>query len=132
MPYKPISAEDYELHLEGEQRAMVAQLRQLILAAVPGVMEAIKWDIPYYSYKGHLCYINARKQEVDVGFLRGNDLADPAGLLATRGKLVRHVKFYSPEELREKASAFLELLQEATLLNEQQPNKKMAVARKKH
>jgi hypothetical protein len=37
-------------------------------------------------------YVNAFKAHVNVGFFRGAELADPAGLLDGTGKYMRHVK----------------------------------------
>jgi hypothetical protein len=37
-------------------------------------------------------YVNAFKAHVNVGFFRGAELADPAGLLQGTGKFMRHVK----------------------------------------
>lgn len=37
-------------------------------------------------------YVGAFKAHVNVGFFRGAELADPAGLLEGTGKLMRHVK----------------------------------------
>src|SRR5262245_3699396 len=37
-------------------------------------------------------YVNAFQAHVDVGFFRGAELADPAGLLEGTGRLMRHVK----------------------------------------
>ena len=37
-------------------------------------------------------YVNAFKAHVNVGFFRGADLDDPAGLLEGTGKFMRHVK----------------------------------------
>ncbi|MDA0833622.1 MAG: DUF1801 domain-containing protein [Planctomycetota bacterium] len=37
-------------------------------------------------------YVNAFKAHVNVGFFRGADLPDPAGLLEGTGKFMRHVK----------------------------------------
>src|SRR5205807_9146388 len=36
-------------------------------------------------------YVNAFKDHVNVGFFRGAEIADPAGLLVGTGKLLRHV-----------------------------------------
>jgi hypothetical protein len=43
-------------------------------------------------------YVNAFKDHVNVGFYRGADLADPAGLLEGSGKRVRHVKLWPGQE----------------------------------
>ena len=37
-------------------------------------------------------YVNAFKAHVNVGFFRGAEIADPAGLLQGTGKFMRHVK----------------------------------------
>ena len=37
-------------------------------------------------------YVNAFKAHVNVGFFRGAEIADPAGLLEGTGKYMRHVK----------------------------------------
>lgn len=38
------------------------------------------------------CYVNAFTAHVNVGFFRGAELPDPAGLLEGSGKMLRHVK----------------------------------------
>jgi hypothetical protein len=43
-------------------------------------------------------YVNAFKDHVNVGFYRGADLADPAGLLEGTGKRMRHVKLWPGRE----------------------------------
>jgi hypothetical protein len=37
-------------------------------------------------------YVNAFRAHVNVGFFRGAEIADPAGLLEGTGRLMRHVK----------------------------------------
>ena len=39
-----------------------------------------------------VAYVNALTAHVNVGFFRGAELADPAGLLEGSGKSMRHVK----------------------------------------
>jgi len=48
-------------------------------------------------------YVNAFTAHVNVGFFRGAELADPAGLLEGTGKYMRHVKIRSDSELEAKA-----------------------------
>ncbi len=52
-------------------------------------------------------YVNAFRAHVNVGFFRGTELPDPAGLMEGTGKLMRHVKL-SPE--RQVDTAALEKL----------------------
>src|SRR5471032_2038005 len=58
-------------------------------------------DVRELLYDGHptACvgeaafgYVNAFRAHVNVGFFRGAELDDPAGLLEGTGKLMRHVK----------------------------------------
>jgi len=48
-------------------------------------------------------YVNAFTSHVNVGFFRGAELADPAGLLEGTGKYMRHVKVRPDSELDAKA-----------------------------
>ena len=48
-------------------------------------------------------YVNAFTAHVNVGFFRGAELADPAGLLEGTGKLMRHVKLRPGGDVDEKA-----------------------------
>ena len=41
---------------------------------------------------GAFAYVNAFRDHVNVGFFRGTELEDPAGLLEGSGKYMRHVK----------------------------------------
>jgi hypothetical protein len=43
-------------------------------------------------------YVNLFKDHVNVGFYRGVELADPAGLLQGTGKRMRHVKLWPGRE----------------------------------
>lgn len=44
-------------------------------------------------------YVNAFKAHVNVGFFRGAEIADPAGLLEGTGKFMRHVKLRPGEDV---------------------------------
>ncbi len=61
-------------------------------------------------------YVNAFKAHVNVGFFRGAELADPAGLLEGTGKYMRHVKL-RPDKLRPEgdidATDLIELIESA-------------------
>ena len=59
---------------------MLAQLRGVILAAVPGVVEEWKWNNPVWSCHGLICTGEAYKQVVKLTFAKGASLPDPAHL----------------------------------------------------
>jgi hypothetical protein len=44
-------------------------------------------------------YVNAFTAHVNVGFFRGTEIADPAGLLEGTGKFMRHVKLRPDREV---------------------------------
>ena len=52
-------------------------------------------------------YVNTFTAHVNVGFLRGSELPDPAGLLEGAGKLGRHVKLRPSEPIDSEALAAL-------------------------
>src|SRR5437763_6703975 len=65
------------------------------------VMRACGEDVRELLHDGHptacvadaaFAYVNAFKAHVNVGFFRGAEIADPAGLLEGAGKRMRHVK----------------------------------------
>jgi len=48
-------------------------------------------------------YVDAFKAHVNVGFFRGAELADPAGLLEGTGRFMRHVKLVPRREVDKEA-----------------------------
>ncbi len=56
-------------------------------------------------------YVNAFTAHVNVGFFRGAELADPAGLLEGTGKYMRHVKLRPERDID--ATALLKLVDTA-------------------
>lgn len=46
-----------------------------------------------------VCVVTAWRQHVTLGFSRGVDLADPAGILQGAGKAMRHVRLQSLEDV---------------------------------
>ena len=56
-------------------------------------------------------YVNAFSAHVNVGFFRGAELADPAGLLEGTGKVMRHLKLSPDRDLD--PAALTELIEAA-------------------
>ncbi len=56
-------------------------------------------------------YVNAFKAHVNVGFFRGAELADPAGLLEGTGRYMRHVKLRPDGDID--ATALIRLIESA-------------------
>lgn len=86
--------------IETWMKAQPAELR-VIAQQWFEVMRASGDDVRELLHDGHptACigdaafgYVNAFKAHVNVGFFRGAELADPAGLLEGSGRFMRHVK----------------------------------------
>lgn len=76
------------------------------------VMRGLGDDVRELLHDGHptACvgdaafgYVNAFTAHVNVGFFRGAELADPAGLLEGTGKFMRHVKLRPVTEVNKDA-----------------------------
>jgi len=76
------------------------------------VLRACGNDVRELLHDGHptacvgdaaFAYVDAFKAHVNVGFFRGAELADPAGLLEGTGKYMRHVKLRPESDIDFKA-----------------------------
>jgi hypothetical protein len=112
---KPKTVAEYVDGLDDWRGEAVSRLRRLVLEAAPDAKESIKWARPVYEVNGPLCYIMAFKNHVNLGFSRGVDLVDEAGILQGSGKKMRHVKVTGVEHIRE--DVLRSLIQAAVALN---------------
>lgn len=82
------------------QREIMEKVRDIILDAVPEVIENFKWSRPVYTLQKDFTYLQANKQHVNVGFYSGFEmLNDPDKLLQGTGKTMRHLKIKSIDEI---------------------------------
>src|SRR5690242_20464302 len=92
-----------------EIHEIVLKTRTLILELAPDVVEQIDTSdkLVAYGYSPKmgdtLCTIAPYKSWVNIGFYRGVELPDPAGLLTGTGKLHRHVKLKTLAEVQNPA-----------------------------
>lgn len=82
-------------------KKIVERLRGIIFAAIPEVVEEIKWGHPVYTLHGLLCYISPAQEYVSCGFFNGVELNDPNGFLKGSGNKLRHIKIKSLAEIQE-------------------------------
>ena len=100
----------------GDWRAeAVLTLHRLVKEVAPDAKESIKWARPVYEVNGPLCYIIAFKNHVNLGFSRGVDLPDEAGILEGSGKQMRHIKVKGIEAIDE--DTVKDLIRAAVALN---------------
>jgi hypothetical protein len=96
----------------------LGRMRQLILDAVPDVVEEWKWmGTPVWSHGGILCTGESYKDKVKLTFAKGASLPDPAGLFnaSLDGNVRRAIDICEGEEVN--AAAFTALVREAVLVN---------------
>lgn len=105
---------------KGWQVEVIRRLDEIIRAAAPKATLAIKWSQPVYDVGGPFAYMRPAKAHLTLGFWRGADLDDPAGLLTGDGDRMRHLKISSPDAVdAEQVSAWV---RQAVALNERLGN----------
>jgi len=60
---------------------ILKHIRALVHQTSPLIMETIKWNAPFFDYKGSVCHMNAFKEHVGLGFWNSGALFDPGGFL---------------------------------------------------
>jgi hypothetical protein len=97
-----------------EAQKLVYELRKLIRSLAPGTKEKIYkgWGVIDYQMGGRRDFISIgpQKKYVNLYFMRGVELADPAKLLEGSGKNMRHIKIRSSQDLKNKKMHKLILL----------------------
>jgi len=111
-----IAVDEFVNRLPEGIRALAKRLRKIILTSSEQITEQVKHKIPFYYYKGQLCYINPFDDRVVLGFSRGADMPDEHGLLKGNQKTVRHAVFYPDAEIDEEKVR--NLIYEALIVNE--------------
>ncbi len=90
-----------------DMRPIAQELRQVILEVDPDAVEVVRLGDRAATYgigpkkmsEGY-SYILPHKNWVNLGFYKGADLDDPAGLMEGTGKKLRHVKIRSVDDAR--------------------------------
>jgi hypothetical protein len=90
--------EKYIEKQKSPQREIVKKLRATILKALPAVKEEFKMGVPWYEGK---FYVVALKDHVNLGFSVQGLSEQEMALFEGKGKMMRHVKFYSLEDVDE-------------------------------
>lgn len=95
-------------HIFGKYSDTVSSLgfavRELILHELPGVTEThdTSANILGYGYgpgyKDHVCAIIPSKKGIKLGFYKGGELPDPAGVMTGSGKVHKYVEIKSVKD----------------------------------
>ena len=103
----------------------LAELRALVRAADPAIVEEVKWKkpskpsgVPVWSSNGIICVADTLKSAVRLTFPKGAQLTDPSHLFNTRldSKAVRAVDFFQGAPID--GRALQAVVREAAQLNE--------------
>lgn len=101
---------------------MLGQLRALIKAADPEIVEEWKWrGTPVWSHAGIICTGETYKSVVKMTFAKGAALKDPARLFnsSLEGNTRRAIDIREGEKINEKA--LKALIRDAVTLNKSKP-----------
>ncbi len=93
------SVDDYITSVPAPFKAVLAELRQVVMTAAPEATCAIKWGQPVFECNGPFAWMKAFSSHANLGFFRGSELADPDRLLTGTGSKMRHVKITEPEHI---------------------------------
>jgi len=110
--------------LDDWRGSMLSQLRSLIKAADPEVIEEWKWrGIPVWYHDGIICTGETYKKVVKMTFAKGASLEDPAGLFNSSldGNTRRAIDFFEGDTIKKKA--LKDLIRAAIKLNKSKTKK---------
>ncbi len=100
-------------------RAIARECRKLIAEVMPGVTEVpwanqrtVGYGVGPKKMSQHFCYLAPQRTYLNIGFFYGAELDDPGGLLEGTGKMLRHIKIRSREEIQQ--SGIREILKQAS------------------
>lgn len=116
--------DDYIESKDKSLKPLLVQIRKVIMLAHPNIREQISWSLPFFYCFDYLCYLSVSKKAkgVEVCFVKGFHLNNESGLLDAKArKLVKGITFTSLADYKEKEGIFMEILQEAILFNEMNP-----------
>ena len=86
------SIDEYIAGLGGDWRSeTVARVREIVDRAAPEASSTIKWAQPVWDSNGPFAYIKAFTSSVNIGFWRGAQIDDGAGVLEGQGERMKHV-----------------------------------------
>ncbi len=93
------TVDDYIASAPVPHKAVLAELRQVVMTACPETEVSIKWGQPVFECNGPFAWMKAFPRYVSLGFWRGAELPDPDGVLKGSGSRMRHVKITEPQHV---------------------------------
>jgi len=94
-----IKVKNYLDNLPSPQKEICKKVRQIIVKSCPNLEESLKNGVPSYEDK---YYIVGLKDHVNIGFSIEGLTPEELNLFEGKGKLMRHIKVYSLDEIDKK------------------------------
>jgi hypothetical protein len=100
-----MTVEEFLSSRSPDVQALALRTREMVRGALPDATESVHPGQNNIQYgptgkmADQFCYIAPFNSHVNLGFFRGTDLPDPNGLLEGTGKMLRHVKIKTPEDI---------------------------------
>lgn len=118
---KHFNATDFYECQDPAIQPLLYAIREVLIYADPHLVECIKYNTAFYTRKSWVCYIGKirLKTGVEVGFPRGYEISNEHGLLETKDrKAMKGIMFSDLDDFYRKEPVFLEIIQEALLLDD--------------
>ncbi len=94
------TADEYIERLGDWRGEIIQELRELVVSTIPKGHESIRWGQIVYELNGPFCYLKAFRNQVHIGFWRGDQIADPKQLLEKSKDKMRHIKFTDFDQIQ--------------------------------
>ena len=91
--------EKYIKKQKSPQKEICLKLREIIVKTFPKIEEQMWAGVPFYE---HRYYIVAHKDHVNMGFAINGLPQKEIALFEGKGKTMRHIKFFSLDDIDEK------------------------------
>ena len=110
------SVQAYITAMPGWKRDVGRLLDELVVATVPDVQKAVRWNSPFYGIDGDGWFLSFHcfTKYIKVTFLNGASL-DPAPPVASKHPDVRYLHVYEDDELNR--AQFTDWVRQASALN---------------
>lgn len=97
------AVDEFVLSVDKDRKEIVMFLHHLFTERL-ALKPKMRYRLPFYDHKKWVCYINPKRSGgVELVFLNGQSLNDPAGILdGTDRKRVAGITFHSLEDIPEK------------------------------
>lgn len=119
--YGDVPVQAYIAAMPGWKNPLGQRLDGLIVASVPGVQKAVKWNSPFYGLEGQGWFLSFHcfARYVKIAFFKGAALQPPPPPGSSRQKEVRYLDIHEGDEFDE--ARFCDWVRQASLL----PGEKM-------